>query len=200
MKKKVEKIVSRETLQKYELYHNLILEWNRKTNLVQIDTLNDFWSRHLLDSLQLIFYLKKTHKILDVGSGAGFPGLVLAMENFGDITLCESNIKKTVFLEEVARKTNVSVKIICERVENINESYDVIISRACAKIEKLLSLTFKIVSRETFKFCLFLKGKSYEDEIKQAQEKWNFDYEIFESCTSSESGIVKLWNIKKRGN
>lgn len=128
--------VSRETIPLFEDYINLIKQWNRKTGLVQVDTIDNIWDRHILDCLQLIPHLpNKDAAILDIGTGGGFPGIVLAIAGYNNLTLCESNIRKTVFLDEVARRLSLKVRIIHERVEDLIEKFDIITSRACASLD-----------------------------------------------------------------
>lgn len=200
MEKEIAEIVSRETMDKFSVYYDLLAQWNRRTSLVQQETLSDFWGRHILDSLQLKNYLQDTKvSIVDIGSGAGFPGMVLAMVGYENVTLCESNTRKTVFLDEVSRVSKTSVLISNERIENLQQqSFDVVVSRACASLEKLLNLSRHIVSRETFQFCLFLKGKKLNDEIQEAQQSWSFSYEIYTSQSSKEGRVIKVWNILEK--
>lgn len=200
MKKEIEEIVSRETMEKFLIYYDLLVQWNRRTSLVQQETLGDFWGRHILDSLQLQNYVQdKKTSVIDIGSGAGFPGMVLAMAGYENITLCESNVRKTVFLDEVSRVSKTPVRVFNERIENLqHHSFDIVVSRACASLEKLLDLSRHIVSRETFQFCLFLKGKKLNDEIQDAQRLWSFSYEIYTSQSSEEGRIIKIWDILEK--
>ena len=190
--------VSRETLPLLNEYVSLILQWNRKTGLVQENTLENIWERHILDSLQITNYLNnKTQSILDIGSGGGLPGIIIAIAGYKNITLCESNIRKVVFLEEVIRKLNLPIKVIYDRAENINQQYDIITSRACASLEKLLQF-MKNVSRETGSFGIFPKGKTALVEITEAKKKWNFNAELFSSITSDEGKIIIVRDLKAK--
>jgi 16S rRNA (guanine527-N7)-methyltransferase len=188
--------VSRETLSLLKEYVTLIEQWNRKTGLVQQNTLEHIWERHILDSLQLATYFEnKDQSILDIGSGGGLPGIIIAISGYTNVTLCESNIRKVVFLEEVVRKLNLPVKVIHDRIENINQHYDIITSRACASLEKLLGF-MKNVSRETGSFGVFPKGKTALLEIEEARKTWNFNAELFPSITSDEGTIIVVRNLK----
>lgn len=216
----IETIVSRETYKKLSIYKTTLLQWNRKTGLIQIDSFDDYDSRHVLDSLQLIQLIENlTHKIgfrepqeeegidnsnllknlqiIDIGSGSGFPGMVLAIAGYENITLCESNGKKCIFLEEVARLTSTPVKILHARAEQVLEKYDLVISRACADLDALLRL-MKNVSRETTTVGLFHKGKTWRSELDHAQQHWSFDYNAHPSITQNDSVILEIWNLNPR--
>lgn len=187
--------VSRETFPILKDYVNLVKKWNRKTGLVQIETLDTIWERHILDCLQIIPHLpNKKAAILDIGTGGGFPGILLAIAGYMKVNLCESNIRKVVFLEEVIRQLNLPTKIINQRVENISESYDYITSRACAKLGMLLRY-MNNVSRETGSIGIFLKGKTVEMEVEEAQQEWVFDLELIPSITAKESKIIIVRNL-----
>jgi len=231
----VENIVSQETLQKFKLYERLLTEWNRRTILVQQDTLPDFYHRHILDSLQLIpiihtvsslpslpsnqnipslspvqllgknrekwdreFGLKDTLSIVDLGSGAGFPGMVLAMCGFKKVTLCESNQKKCFFLEEVARQTKTDVAIVHGRIENMKEKFDLFVSRACMDLERALGMMMLLSSNPLSSFALFHKGRSWKKEVSVAQEKWSFSGQFIESITAKEGVVLYLHHLEKK--
>jgi len=182
-----------------QLFFDLLCRWNAAYNLIQKNTLDDFEVRHWLDSYQLVSYLPKNARILDIGSGAGFPGLVLAMAGF-HVTLCEINQKKMTFLKEVSRQCHLENISFFEDAYNYKkEAVDVITSRAFADLSVLLSI-LESVSRETKSsrspFGLFLKGRTYKEEISEARKKYNFDVEIYPSQTSKESAILKITNLK----
>ncbi|AIK96989.1 hypothetical protein ID47_09980 [Candidatus Paracaedibacter acanthamoebae] len=191
--------VSRGTYEKFVEYKSAVEEWNRNTSLIQGQTLNHFMERHILDSLQLLPLLSKELPTLDIGTGAGFPGMVLAISGFDKITLCDSNQRKIIFLSELKRKLDVKVDIICSRVEQLPlNSYAQIITRACADLALLLNQVL-IVSRETGKSTILyaLKGLSIDQEIKKAQEKFKFNYEKINSVTNADGVILKVTNISE---
>ena len=161
--------VSRETLCKFEEYLALLEKWQRRINLVANSTMVDVWQRHVLDSAQLIkFYPPNTKKILDVGSGAGFPGLVLAIMGNVEVDLVESDQRKAVFLSTVIRSLGLPAKVHNQRVETLpNFSPDVITARAVAPVSKLMELIENQISLDTV--CLFLKGASVQDELTELQ-------------------------------
>ena len=156
--------VSRETFDRLKTYQELLLSWQQKFNLVGPATLEDAWNRHFLDSVQLFFLIPKDAEVLyDFGSGAGFPGMVLAilanekMPNL-EVNLVESTGKKTLYLNEVKDQTNTKVNIINERIEKISaQKADVITSRAMASLNDLLGYAIRFCQENTI--CIFPKGK-----------------------------------------
>lgn len=134
--------------------------------------------------------------LLDVGSGAGFPGLVLAMCGFKNVTLCESNHKKCLFLEEVARQTKVHVKISCSRVEKLTDKFDIMISRACTDLNNIFFMMHSKPNEPRVSMGIFHKGKSWKDEIYDASKNWSFELLPYKSFTSQESVILVIKNLK----
>jgi 16S rRNA (guanine527-N7)-methyltransferase len=192
--------ISHEIFDRLSIYHDLLLKWQPKINLVGPDTIPDCWNRHFLDSLQLIPYiddLKKT--MVDMGSGAGFPGMVIAIVGGRDVHLVESDARKIIFLKEVARLTHTNVTIHHGRIENtVIEDVGIILSRACAPLDALLSLSSFYISHGTD--CLFHKGKNYSNEIEDAKEHWSFTCNAFPSVTDTQGVILKLSDIGRKEN
>lgn len=190
--------VPRETLDRLSIYHNLLLKWQAKINLISNDSIPDVWSRHFLDSAQLINHLPSLdHTIMDIGSGAGFPGMVIAILGGRDIHLVESDGKKIAFLREISRETQTPVTLHHNRIENVClEKCDVILSRACSDLNQLLKLCEKNVSRGTI--SLFHKGKNYSNELEDAKKYWSFESQILPSVTDKNGVIVKLSHIQRR--
>ncbi|VAX07671.1 16S rRNA (guanine(527)-N(7))-methyltransferase [hydrothermal vent metagenome] len=195
--------VSRGTMANIRIYANLLTKWQKKINLVSQSTMPDLWSRHFYDSFQLKAHLsglnvEKT-KILDIGSGAGFPGLLLSMLGLGEFHMVESNNKKCAFMRQVIRETNCNVVIHNERIENIRPFHvDYIISRACAPLNKLFDLSWNFIHEDTI--CLFLKGQTAEKEIAEAQRYWTFEVEKFTSVTQDRGMLLKVSHIKALGH
>jgi len=135
--------------------------------------------------------------IIDVGTGAGFPGLILAMCGFTNITLCESNFKKCIFLEEVARQTNTVVTILHKRVEEVTRKFDVILSRALTELVKLC-LIMEHLSQDSNSLGIFHKGKTWKDEVKDAHKHCGFDMKCYKSITSDEGAILSISNLKSK--
>jgi 16S rRNA (guanine527-N7)-methyltransferase len=191
--------VSYETFEKLSLYHDLLIKWQNAVNLVSNDSLTDSWNRHFLDSLQLLKYLDgEKGAIVDIGSGAGFPGMALAICGVKNIHLIESDSKKTTFLKEVSRITKTDIFIRNERVEKIKnlDPVNIILSRAFADLNTLLGCSSSLISQETK--CLFHKGKNYSKELEDAKKSWSFDAIMFPSVTDENGVIVKLSNIHRR--
>tara|TARA_X000000368_G_scaffold158600_1_gene124958 strand:+ start:1393 stop:2025 length:633 start_codon:yes stop_codon:yes gene_type:complete len=193
--------VSRETIGKLSDYRKLII--NAKFNLVSKNDKEHIWIRHFHDSLRLSkFFVKieKKVKILDIGSGAGLPGLPLSMvldKNLFDFFLCESNTKKANFIKDCCNQLDITnVQIINDRVENIkNYSFDYIISRATAKINDIFSMSYHLNKNSTI--YLLHKGVHIVDEINFTTKYWKFDYSIHENNLEKGSNIFEAKNIAK---
>ena len=190
--------VSRETFVKLSLYHDLLIKWQSKINLISNDTIKDIWLRHFLDSLQLIPYIGDKNQIIaDLGSGAGFPAMVLAISGYKNVHLIESDTRKVAFLREVARITDTKVTIHNCRIEETElPKIDVVTARACASLDKLLHLIANKVSRETI--FLFHKGKNYNTELEDASVNWQYVVSVTPSIVDSNGVILKISDLKKR--
>lgn len=191
--------VSRETMENIRIYASLLKKWQRKLNLVSETSLPDMWQRHFYDSFQLkkLFDLSKSEnlQILDIGSGAGFPGLLLSMLGLGEFHMVESNGKKCTFMRQVIRETNCNAIVHNERAEKMKPfPVDYIVSRACASLDKLLDLGRNFIGRDTI--CLFLKGQTADREIAEARANWEFELEKFTSIAEESGAILKVSHIK----
>jgi 16S rRNA (guanine527-N7)-methyltransferase len=183
--------VSRETLDRLQAYGDLLVKWQAKINLVSNTTLNDLWTRHLLDSAQVYPYLPENCKtVVDIGCGAGFPGLVLAIMGVEDVHLVDSDARKMAFVREAARVTQTQVTIHNCRIDDLKESgfADVVTSRALANLDKLLSFSTQL--RKPDGRCIFLKGRKAEEEIKNARKTWDFDCETEQSLSDPQGRIL----------
>lgn len=190
--------VSRETLERLKTYEALLKRWHKTINLVGSSTLDHIWSRHFADSAQLLSLAPPGAKRwLDLGSGAGFPGLVIAIllaEREGaHMALIESDTRKAAFLGEVGRQTGVPVDIYPERIENAATQYrvgpvDVITARGLAPMPRLLELAAPYFSDSTV--GLFLKGREAQAELDEARQRWTFLAEQRPSQTDSDGQIV----------
>ena len=199
--------VSRETLSKLKTYETLLNEWQNKFNLVSNASLPDAWKRHFLDSLQLLKFIPDTAKLMyDFGSGAGFPGLVLAVvlqtrTPYLKIKLVESIKKKTLYLNAVASELELNnVEVLNDRIENLPaQKADVITSRAMSSLDDLLKYAFKFCHKGTK--CIFPKGKKYQEELSAAQQHWNFSYDVYPSESSAEGVVLVITDLSlKRRN
>ncbi|NQV83423.1 MAG: 16S rRNA (guanine(527)-N(7))-methyltransferase RsmG [Rhodospirillales bacterium] len=192
---------SDEALENLKAYVALLNKWQQKINLVSNDSLADVWRRHVLDSAQLSFCLEPEIKtIADIGSGAGFPGMVLAIlggAEGADIHLIESNERKCAFLKEVSRATGAGVIIHHNRVEKLRDlSVDLVVSRAVAPLEKLLQYANPLLKNGGQ--CLFLKGKKWSEELTEAQKKWIIKDSSIQSLSDPSGMILKLKEIRPR--
>ena len=196
--------VSRETFDKLKNYQSMLNDWQQKFNLVSKTTLEDAWNRHFLDSVQLFSYIPDTARILyDFGSGAGFPGMVIAVvaaEKMPKlkVNLVESIAKKTVYLNAVKEALGLNVAIHNSRIENLPlEKADIITSRAMASLSDLLGYSYRFCHKDTI--CIFPKGKKYAEELSEAHKKWQFKCKIEASQQNDEGRILIITNLKKRG-
>ena len=190
--------VSRETLDRLETYAERLAKWNRAINLVAKPTLPHIWTRHFLDSAQLLEYVPENAKTwIDLGSGAGFPGLVIAILRPDiSVTLVESDRRKSVFLSEAARATETSVSVICERAEAVDIKVDIVSARALASLTELLALAAPLMAPDGV--CLFLKGENVENELTEANHLWHIDYERHESRADPRGTILSIPAFHRR--
>ncbi len=201
--------VSRETKQKLDIYADLLRRWQARINLVSPTTLPDLWNRHFVDSLQVFALAPDARLWADLGSGAGFPGLVIAIA-LADISvvdtgktakvhLFESNGKKCAFLREVIRETGCPAVVEDGRIEDkllASTGFDVVTARALAPLHKLLSFTEEVLKTGTR--ALFLKGQDVELELDEASTYWNFDPKLHPSRVDPRGVIVDIHEIKRR--
>jgi 16S rRNA (guanine527-N7)-methyltransferase len=186
--------VSRETIKKFQAYLTLLEKWQRRINLVSNSTLAEAWQRHILDSGQLAaHYPPQTKHILDVGSGAGFPGLVLAIMGGVTVDLVESDQRKAVFLSTVIRELGLPAKVHNQRIETMpNLRPDVITARALASVPKLLNLIEIQLHPDCA--CLFLKGALVEDELTNLQSYSTMVATTYPSLSGSTGVVLELKN------
>lgn len=170
-------------------YIDLLIKWNQKINLIGKNTINDIYNRHILDSMQLLKFIDPTDKVIDVGSGAGLPGIVLALNGIEDITLIEADGRKASFLRQASMLAPRKVNIVNERVENVDLECDVLTARAFASINNIMKLCSKI---KVGKKMLLLKGRQVESEIDEAKKNWSFEYVLHQSEIQQDSWIVEL--------
>ncbi len=184
--------VSHETLARLEIYVALLRQWNEKINLVSRDSLADVWRRHVLDSAQLLPFLpSECAPLVDLGSGAGFPGLVLSVLGVLDVRLIESDQRKCVFLREAARLTQADPVIIPKRIEDAPPfKAKVITARAFASLSKLLDLAERFMGPDTT--CLLLKGRSVSEELTQIGKQWKMTVTPYPSRSDPSGRILRL--------
>jgi 16S rRNA (guanine527-N7)-methyltransferase len=189
--------VSRETLERLGLYADLLTRWQARINLVGPQTINDLWARHMLDSAQLARLLPPSaRRLADLGSGAGFPGLVLAILGAPDVHLVESDGRKCAFLREAARLTAAPVTILTRRIEQIAPlGADIITARALAPLDRLLD--WAVPHLAPGGICLFLKGRGVEDELTQARKEWTLAADRVPSLTDPDSVVLQIHEVSR---
>ena len=171
---------------------------NKLFNLVGRSTLINPWERHICDSLQLSGFIKnKKSKILDMGSGAGIPGIPLSAIGYENIVMVEAKNKKANFIKEVIFSLKLKAKVINTRLEELQKKpTEFIVCRALAPLAKLINYSLLFADKNTT--LVFLKGKSVNNELVEAKEEFKFEYKLFKSKTNKEGLLVKITNFKKK--
>lgn len=194
--------VSRETLDRYEIWRRLLEERNAVVNLVGRSTLPDFWFRHALDSWQLQIHAPAARRWLDLGAGAGFPGFAIAFSLMergldGEVALVESIQKKAAFLSEVAAATGAPVRVLPVRAESLDphSRYDVVTARALTSLTGLIAYAKPFVDNGAI--GLFPKGARYREELTEARKSWNFELEVIPSLTSADAAILRIEDVSR---
>ena len=190
--------------QKLKLYEELLLKWQKTINLVSPATLANVWDRHFEDSLQLLEHIPdNVRKICDIGSGAGFPGLVIAINRPDiEVTLIESDTRKCAFLQTVSRETKCeNIKIINKRIENVIDELDVcyLTSRALASLRQLINYAEPLWLSNHNLVMVLPQGANFQSEIDEAIKKYSFDYTVNKSCTDDNARILIVNNISHLG-
>ena len=195
--------VSRETFERLVELRDLFLKWAKAINLVAPSTLNDVWDRHVVDSAQLIRHASIERDWVDLGSGGGFPGLVVAVflkeREGGHIDLVESNSKKAAFLQTAARTLQLPVRVHVRRIEDAATSLpspQIITARALAPLRDLLALAEPLFSEDTR--GLFHKGREYRRELAESSDEWTFDLVEHPSVVERDSVILDISNLRRR--
>ena len=185
--------VSQKTLAQLKAYADLLADWNARHNLVAKSTLPDLWHRHLWDSAQLASLVPETaHTLADLGSGAGFPGLVLAaIRPELKVTLHEATTKKCAFLQAAAERMGIKVEIRNARLEDLPpQPFDAVTARALAPLPLLLEYAHRFTAPNTV--CLFLKGQNVGAELTQAHKSWKMKIRQIPSLTDPSGVILEL--------
>jgi 16S rRNA (guanine527-N7)-methyltransferase len=196
--------VSRETSERLERLIELLLRWSAHTNLIARSTLPMVWSRHVADSLQLLSLAPDAKRWIDLGSGAGFPGLVIACALADapgtEVHLVESIGKKAAFLREAAEQLQVPAVVHAVRIEDFGKNLqfkpDVITARALAPLDELLKLAHPLL--RTGALGLFPKGQDVDAELTKASKSWNIEASLVPSKTSPDSRIVAVTKLRRR--
>jgi len=181
-----------------EKYIELLLSWNKQINLVSISDQAELVERYILDSLQLKNYLKDDEIIYDIGSGAGFPGLMLSYAGIKEVNLVEKINKKANFLIAASGLSKNKITVHNIAIEDLSaKKCDVITARGFASLENILQTTNHFINENTR--YLLLKGKNIDNEIKKALENWSFEYILYKSKTSEDGCIIELKKVQKNG-
>jgi 16S rRNA (guanine527-N7)-methyltransferase len=196
--------VSRETNVRLDAIVAQLRKWQSRINLVAPSTVAEIETRHVTDSLQLVALAPEARRWVDLGSGGGFPGLVvaavLAEKPGSEVILIESNAKKCAFLRETARIAGLPVKVACDRIEAavpaLSGSWDVVSARALASLSELLAYAEPLIGAGAL--GLFPKGQDVDDELRVALQAWNFSHDLIQSVTESGARIVRVTAVSRR--
>jgi len=191
---------SEDTRATLDLYVKLLKTWQKNINLIGNSTLEHIWERHIIDSAQLFKLLPKEVKgsfVYDVGSGGGFPGVVLSLMGRQDIVLCEANKKKCLFLEEARQKLGINVIVDNIRAEKLPISNgNTVLARAVAPLKKLIKISLPMLNNNGI--AIFPKGKNWKTELNFAQKYFYIEYDLVKSITSSDSYIIIIKKAEKK--
>ena len=189
--------VSRETRTAFETFVSLLLRWNRTVNLIARSGEAMVWQRHIADSLQLVPLMQPLpHRAIDLGSGAGFPGLVLSLATGVSFDLVEADQRKAAFLREAIRLTGAPANVHAARIEGLDiPPARLITARALAPLPKLLEFASPLLKPAGI--CLFLKGASVQAELTDSASEWHMQIEEIPSQTSSNARILRISNLRR---
>ena len=191
--------VSRETFEKLQAYAVFLREENRRQNLISASTVDDLWERHILDSAQLVrFEPHAGASWVDIGSGAGLPGIVIACLVEGRVTLVEPRRLRAEFLHRANESLALGVDVICSKAERAQGRYDVITARAVANLAKFMEISAHLSTRKTT--WALPKGRNAEVELVQAQQAWQGTFHVEPSATDPESGIVIVTGVRRNND
>lgn len=190
----VESFVSRDVYQRLIEYRNLLLQWNSVINLVSSNSIHEILQRHILDSMQLLKFIEnKAISIIDIGSGAGLPGIILSVCGIKKVTLVESDSRKAAFLLQASKISSGEIEIINNRIENITGlECNIVSSRAFAALNEIFALSRNIEIADKY---LLHKGESYKKEILDARKHWLFNVKVHDSITSNQGKILEVINV-----
>lgn len=181
--------VSRETIERLEVFEALLRRWQKTINLVSASALDDVWRRHFLDSGQLCRLMPGVKAVVDIGSGAGFPGLVVAIISGVRVTLVEADNRKAAFLREASRETGADTEVVAGRAETAPATpAEAVTARAVAPLTRLLPLAEPWL--QPGGRCYFLKGGAVEDELTDASRIWDIEYDMVPSLSDPSGAIL----------
>lgn len=187
--------VPHETALQFDRYAELLVEWNNKFNLIAASTVPELWTRHFLDSAQLKAHINEDRRsLVDLGSGAGFPGIVLSLLGVRNVHLVESIGKKAKFLATVVDELKLDVTVHNARAESLKDlKADIITARAVAPLKDLLKLARPFLKKDSV--CLFLKGKTVENELAESRDAMTYKCERFTSQSDPAGSILLIRDL-----
>jgi 16S rRNA (guanine527-N7)-methyltransferase len=193
--------VSRETMEKLSGFAALVEKWTARINLISKSSIPDIWERHIMDSVQLFDLAPARGHWVDLGSGGGFPGIVIAIltqatDNPHRVTLVESDLRKGTFLRAAIRELDLQARVVSDRIEKCDPlRADILSARALAELEKLLTFSERHLKPEGV--ALFPKGAQWQQEDAAARRLWSYECEAVTSKTNPEAAILKIKEIKR---
>jgi len=193
--------VSRETLDRLKLFADLLVKWNRRINLVSRNSQTDLWERHIADSIHVFRAAPAAGHWVDLGSGGGFPGMIVAILAADvsldtKVTMIESDQRKAAFLRAAARETGVTCNVISDRIELVApQQADVLSARALADLSDLLEHADRHLIPGGV--ALFPKGVTWQKEVDEAQRRWCFEVEAIKSLTKLGAAILKITGVSR---
>ena len=194
--------VSRETLQRLDIFAKLVEKWNPKINLVSKTDVESLWDRHIVDSIQIAGLSHVPGAWVDLGSGGGFPSIVVAVvrniKSPQHMVCVESDERKCAFLRTAARELGLVVDVQNTRIEDMHvaQPFETVSARALAPLPKLLEYSLPVLERSGC--AIFPKGKKWKEEVRAAERSWSFDLDVINSLTDPEAAILRLTNIRKK--
>tara|TARA_B100000902_G_C26963239_1_gene741574 strand:- start:91 stop:759 length:669 start_codon:yes stop_codon:yes gene_type:complete len=187
-------------ISKLKEFEKILTIWNKDINLISKSTEPHIWWRHIADTAQLVNLVSiKSKVIIDMGSGAGFPGIILSILGSPEVHLVESVGKKANFLKYVIKALSLDAKVHHSRIEALKPfKVDIVTARALAPLDKLLELSQKFIGKDTLQ--LYFKGDKFNIELDEARKKWIFDFKTYKSLTNPSSRIIEVKRAKFIGS
>ncbi|MFL6733098.1 MAG: 16S rRNA (guanine(527)-N(7))-methyltransferase RsmG [Sphingomicrobium sp.] len=196
LKDAVGRDVSRETVAKLESYSSLLRDESHRQNLISKSTIDTLWERHVLDSAQLARFAPASAKWVDLGSGAGLPGVVIAIVTTGAVTMVEPRRLRADFLSKVVADLKLEAEVWCGKAERIEGKFDVITARALAPLEKLLRMAQHLSHPDTV--WILPRGRNAKSELAEVDRSWHYDLRAERSITDPDSEILLLSKVRAK--
>lgn len=188
--------ITEEIRDRLRQFETITREWNRKINLISSKDVESLWKRHIEDSLRILPLIPKNTAINDLGSGGGFPGIIIAIAGGNPVTLLESDLRKCAFLREASRICSAPTRIVSGRLEDVKAPpAPIVTARALAPLPRLLHWAKPFLTAEGT--CLFFKGRNVSEEIENSYKEWNFQLETFQK-KGDEGVILKITHLHRK--